>query len=107
MGALQQSKTMLVTTEFVLLEVADALSASQLRSRTVAYIEWLRRWSQVHIILADHQLLLDGWRLYSQRPDKDWGLTDCTSFVIMTHEHIGSAFTSDRHFQQAGFVKLL
>ena len=97
----------MVTTELVLLEVADALSAPQLRSRTVAYIEWLRQWSKVHIIPADQRLLMDGWRLYTQRPDKDWGLTDCTSFVVMSRDQITVAFTSDRHFQQAGFTTLL
>ncbi|WP_334929515.1 hypothetical protein [Nostoc sp.] len=45
--------------------------------------------------------------LYSQRPDKDWELTDCISFAVMTQEGITQAFKSDRHFQQAGFTKLL
>ncbi len=49
----------------------------------------------------------EGWMLYSQRPDKDWGLTDCISFAVMTQEGITQAFTSDRHFEQAGFTKLL
>lgn len=42
-----------------------------------------------------------------KRPDKDWGLTDCISFAVMTQEGITQALTSDRHFEQAGFTKLL
>jgi hypothetical protein len=41
----------------------------------------------------------------SQRPAKL--VIRHTSFVVMTQEHITQAFTSDHHFEQAGFVKLL
>jgi len=39
--------------------------------------------------------------------DKEWGLTDCISLVVMQKEQIKQAFTSDHHFEQAGFLKLL
>jgi len=45
--------------------------------------------------------------LYSDRPDKTWGLVDCASFVVMEGEGITDAFTTDRHFEQAGFNCLL
>jgi predicted nucleic acid-binding protein len=61
----------------------------------------------LQIISVSQALFTAGWQLYSQRPDKEWGFTDCTSFVVMTQEPIAIAFTSDHHFQQAGFVKLL
>ena len=48
-----------------------------------------------------------GLNLYEQRLDKDWGLTDCISFVVMQREQIQEAFTSDKHFEQAGFIRLL
>lgn len=41
------------------------------------------------------------------RPDKDWSLTDCTSFVVMQDAGINEALTGDRHFEQAGFKTLL
>ena len=107
MNRLQQQKAFLVTTEFVLLEVADALSAPAMRTQTVAFINGLRQLNVLHIIPISQALLTSGWQLYSQRPDKEWGLTDCISFVVMTQERIAIAFTSDRHFQQAGFTKLL
>ena len=93
--------------EFVLLEMADALSGPSLRGHTVTFINGLRRLAVLHIFPATSGLLADGWTLYSQRPDKEWGLTDCTRFVVMTQEHVTQAFTSDHHFEQAGFVKLL
>ena len=107
METLRQQRARLITTEFVLLEVADALSAPSIRSQTVAFIEGLRHMPILQIVPVTQALLADGWTLYSQRSDKDWGLTDCTSFVVMTQEQITRAFTSDRHFEQAGFVNLL
>lgn len=107
MNQLQQQKAFLVTTEFVLLEVADALSAPTVRTQTIAFINGLRQLNILQIIPVSQALFTDGWKLYSQRADKEWGLTDCTSFVVMTQEQIALAFTSDHHFQQARFVKLL
>jgi uncharacterized protein len=107
METLRQQKTQLITTEFVLLEVADALSAPAIRAQTVAFIEGLRHLPILQIIPAKQAVLDNGWDLYRRRPDKDWGLTDCTSFVVMTQEKITQAFTSDHHFEQAGFINLL
>jgi hypothetical protein len=45
--------------------------------------------------------------LYAQRPDKEWGLTDCASFLIMQERGITEALVYDDHFHQAGFIPLL
>jgi predicted nucleic acid-binding protein len=45
--------------------------------------------------------------LYHLRPDKQWSLTDCISFLVMSEEGITEALTADHHFEQAGFVALL
>lgn len=107
MMSLRQQYASLVTTEFVLLEVADALSAPACRMQAVSFIEGLQRLPILDIIPVSQQLLADGWALYSQRSDKDWSLTDCISFSVMTEWQIAKAFTSDHDFEQAGFVKLL
>lgn len=107
LNTLRQQKALLVTTEFVLIEVADALSAPSFRLQTIAFIDGLRRLAPLRIVPVSHELLTDGWTLYRQRPDKEWGLTDCISFAVMEQEQIFEAVTSDRHFEQAGFVKLL
>ncbi len=41
------------------------------------------------------------------RQDKEWSLVDCASFVVMQQRGIFEALTSDHHFEQAGFVRLL
>jgi hypothetical protein len=63
--------------------------------------------ASLQIIPLSSDLLNLGWMLYSQRLDQDWGLTDCISFIVMMNEGITEAFTSDRHFEQAGFSKLM
>ena len=79
MKALRQQSVSLMTTELVLLEVADALSAPTQRVRTVQFINGLRRMPILSIISASQTLLMDSWTLYSSRLDKDWSLTDCSS----------------------------
>ncbi len=41
------------------------------------------------------------------RADKEWSLVDCASFVVMQQRGLTEALTTDRHFEQAGFVRLL
>jgi hypothetical protein len=48
-----------------------------------------------------------GLQLFGDRPDKEWSLTDCISFVVMEKEGVREALTGDKHFEQAGFVALL
>lgn len=107
MKTLRRQRAILVTTEFVLLEVADALSAPAHRGRTVKFINDLRQLHLLSILPASQSLWTAGWKLYSDRLDKDWSLTDCSSFAVMTQERLTQSFTSDHNFEQAGFVKLL
>ncbi len=109
-GELQRRRVRLITTEFVLIEVADAFAEPPLRTVSVEFYRGLRQANTpfaVEILPLSGDLLAKGWALYGQRPDKGWGLTDCTSFIVMQEEGIREAFTSDHHFAQAGFTILL
>jgi predicted nucleic acid-binding protein len=59
------------------------------------------------VIYVGEALWDPGWALFVERPDKHWGLTDCISFVVMQDQSITRAFASDRHFEQAGFERLM
>ena len=107
MAELRDGNVALITTEFVLLEVANAFCASAWRARAIKLIEGLRSLPNLRIIEADTSLLSEGWQLYCDRSDKEWSLTDCVSIAVMENEQIKEAFTSDHHFEQAGFIKLL
>jgi uncharacterized protein len=52
-------------------------------------------------------LCVRAWQLYRERPDKEWGLTDCVSSLVMQDRGLTEAQTPDEHFQQAGFRALL
>jgi predicted nucleic acid-binding protein len=97
----------LVTTAYVLTEVADALAAPRDRPRFLALLQTLEVDPDVTIVPASDALFRRGVDLYRQRPDKDWPLTDCISFVVMRDFGATEALTGDRHFQQAGLVALL
>jgi len=95
------------TTEWVLTEVADAMSARRLREHFLRLLENLRADPNCTIVPATAELFAEGVRLFARRPDKDWTLTDCISFVVMQQHGISQALTGDRHFEQAGFKALL
>jgi predicted nucleic acid-binding protein len=61
----------------------------------------------VAIVASSRELFRRGFDLYADRPDKEWSLTDCISFVVMTDRRITDALTGDHHFEQAGFVAIL
>src|SRR5262245_40567734 len=93
----------LVTTESVLTEVGDALSAPSDRPRFLALIELLGAGPDVEIVTVTSELFRQGVELYRHRPDKGWSLTDCISFVVMQERGVRDALTADQHFAQAGF----
>ena len=97
----------LLTTEFVLMEAGDGLSNPEHRPRFIRLLELLESQPDVTIIPASAGLFRQACALYAQRPDKEWSLTDCTSFVVMRERRIAEALTSDRHFEQAGFQTLM
>jgi predicted nucleic acid-binding protein len=45
--------------------------------------------------------------VYEKREDKEWGLTDCISFTVMSDHGLRDQVTGDRHFAQAGFRALM
>ncbi len=97
----------LVTTSLVLFELGDGLSRINQRSLAVVLYDRLRVSPRVRIIPASLELEAAAWELFRQRPDKTWGVTDCASFIVMKQLDIGAAFTVDRHFEQAGFQRLI
>jgi predicted nucleic acid-binding protein len=97
----------LVTTAWVLTEVADALCAPERRRAVVGFIDSVRADPEVEVVPPTAELFARGLALFRDRPDKHWSLTDCISFVVMQERGIHDALTGDRHFEQAGFVALL
>jgi predicted nucleic acid-binding protein len=106
-GLSQQLRGPVVTTEFILLELGDGMAPPPARQAFVRFCNALRADPLVEIVQASNGLLARGLALYAGRPDKEWSLTDCISFVVMQDRDITEALTGDHHFEQAGFVALL
>jgi predicted nucleic acid-binding protein len=97
----------LVTTDAVLIEVGNALSTSRWRALGVALLADVRASSDVDIVALTPELMGRAIEFYSSRTDKEWGLTDCISFVVMEERGITEALAADQHFVQAGYQALL
>ena len=105
-SVLQRNRS-LITTEAVLFETFDALSDLRVRHLAPvlrASVERLRSLKIVEIDAITREAALD---FHQARPDKEWSLTDCCSFVTMQQLGISESIAFDHHFEQAGFRALL
>jgi len=102
-GRLRRERRRLVTTEFILLGIGDGLAGVRLRHSAVSIIGLLRTDPDVEIAPASSALLTAAFAVFRARNDQGWGLTDCSSFVVMRELGLTAALTSDDHFRRAGF----
>jgi predicted nucleic acid-binding protein len=99
-----------LTTDAVIIEVCNALRKPPLRPLALVLADNIykaERLGYLEIVHVNPDLFREGLTLFRERKDKDWSLTDCVSFVIMKQRGITRAFTTDHHFEQAGFERLL
>jgi len=104
---LETSGTHFITTRAILLEIGNALSKVRHRSAAIRLLTALENDPKVEIVGASDELYRRAFEIFSDRVDKEWGLIDCMSFVVMNDEGINDALTADNHFRQAGFHVLL
>jgi hypothetical protein len=95
-----------VTTDYVLVELADAFHAPGLRDEFVAFQDAVRADSKFRVLPSCPRLYAAGLSLFRRRHDKHWQLTDCISFAVMKEHRLREALTGDQHFEQAGFAAL-
>ena len=96
-----------VTTEAVMVEIGNALSKVCWRHLGIDTLQDLRTDPDIEVVPVDAMLFDRALALYSSRIDKEWGLTDCISFVVMQERNLTHALTTDRDFVQAGFQNAL
>jgi len=94
-------------TDYIVVEIANALSRVPFRQTAVQIISLIQSSANTMVVRIDKEIFAEAWRLYSERLDKEWSFTDCTSFIVMNRMGLTDAFTSDHHFEQAGFNILL
>ncbi|MGA2797676.1 MAG: PIN domain-containing protein [Thermoguttaceae bacterium] len=104
---LEKEGARLITTQAILLEIGNALSKNRYRTAAIEILSSLESDPSVEIIPLSTERYTKAFNLYKSRPDKEWGLIDCFSFVVMEELGIKEALTSDEHFEQAGYHALL
>lgn len=104
---IEKRKVGLITTRAVLLEIGNALSKVYFRNAAVALLDSLENDKNVTIVPFTDDLYTSAFQLFQSRMDKEWGMIDCVSFVVMRQLGITESLTTDQHFQQAGFVSLM
>ncbi len=62
--------------------------------------------STIEVVALSSDLYAKAFELYRGRPDKEWGLIDRVSFVVIEARGLVDALTADEHFEQAGFRAL-
>lgn len=97
----------IITTEAILLEIGNALSKRNLRQNCSLFIRGFYVTENVKVVPLTTALIRKGLELFERRSDKEWGLIDCISFVVMEKYGIKEALAADDHFMQAGFKALL
>jgi len=95
-----------LTTDAVLLEIGNAL-ARNFKEQAVEVINHLLASPDVEVVRLSPDLFEEGYAIYRSHTDKEWGLIDCISFVVMRRAGVRDALTFDQHFVQAGLQALM
>lgn len=74
---------------------AAVTAGKALRDKDVVRLEWVSRKDET-----------EAWRLFVDRRDKEYSLTDCTSFVVMKRLGLQAAAATDEDFAREGFQRL-
>jgi hypothetical protein len=104
---LESGGTKMITTRAVVLEIGNALSRQRYREAAVKLLVSLEIDPNITVVPLSERLYRRAFQLFRERADKDWGIIDCISFIVMQDNDIVEALTSDEHFRQAGFRSLL
>lgn len=99
----------IVTTEMVLAEVLNFFSkgGDALRGFSAAAVEGISKDPNVTVIPQTRDQFRRALQRFKDRPDKEWSLTDCASFLVMEERSLKEALAHDHHFEQSGFQALL
>jgi uncharacterized protein len=96
------------THNYVLSELVALTQARGLPRRpTLDFLRDLLRNPSIEVLWVDESLYPAALDLLYRRGDKTYSLCDAISFLQMQERGISDALTTDRHFEQEGFVRLL
>jgi predicted nucleic acid-binding protein len=104
MNRLTDERWRLFTTNFILAETHALLLARlsrRIAARVLAALDQSEATTIVRVAARDERRAR---AIIEQYDDKDFSLTDATSFAVMERLHVTQAFTFDQNFRQYGFA---
>jgi predicted nucleic acid-binding protein len=103
-----QTATTLVTHDYVLAEFVPLCQSRGLnREKALSFVRSLLENPLVEVVWTTEALYTRALSLLEARLDKTYSLCDAASFVLMRERGITEALTTDKHFVQEGFTRLL
>jgi predicted nucleic acid-binding protein len=95
-----------VTSTYVLDELVALLLTRSGHATAARAGSQIRSAAEVRVEHPDAGEELRAWKLFLDRSDKRYTLTDCLGFVMMRRLKIDTAIATDEHFRQEGFATL-
>ena len=102
-----RTRSSIVTTEAVLWEWLNGLSGASTRGVAAEGYRRVHADARIEVVPFLPELIDSAVQLYRTRPDKDWSLTGCLSFVVMERRQLAEALTTDHDFEQAGLKVMM
>ncbi len=96
-----------MTTDYVVDETATLLLIRHSHSAAVDFLDTVSRSEALRLEWIGPDRFEAASELFRRHSDKEWSFTDCVSFAVMRELRIRDGFTTDHHFEQAGFTALL
>ncbi len=97
-----------LTHSYVLAEFVALAQARRLpRKEALAFAADVLVDSDVEVVWIDPLTHAEAMHLLQSQADKTYSLCDAVSFILMQYRGMTDALTTDRHFDQAGFRRLL
>jgi len=98
----------LLTTNYVLAEFVPLAHVRKLnRENALNFLKTLILLPRLELVWVDDNLHNQAMTLLENRLDKTYSLCDAVSFILMGERRMTNALTTDKHFEQENFVRLL
>jgi predicted nucleic acid-binding protein len=97
-----------LTHSYVLAELVALCNARRLpRAASLAFVADLMDNPHVEMHWVDQPTFTTSLALLQARPDKAYSQCDAVSFILMRENGVTESLTTDHHFEQEGFIRLL
>lgn len=97
-----------LTHNYVLAELVALAGARRLdRRTTLEFVHLIADHADFEVVWVTAEEHRSGLALLRERLDKRYSLCDAISFTLMKRRGLTEALTTDHHFEQEGFLRLL